>query len=214
MLCWVAVPVGLGVLESYFVQPITLPRAALVSLPAVSLLLASGAMDHRVPRLLSLSAVGVVLVLRGLQLAPSYGVSPENWRSATTHVLASARPGDCIAFYPADGRQAFQYYIGANTLASARAPRSVLPAAPWSEVKPYVEDYVSPSSSRTSQIEAACARLWFVSSHRGQKTGPPASRSDYLRYRALLGSLTSGYLRHETVSYGWASPVRVELFSR
>ena len=212
VLCWLVIPVGLGLLESYLVQPITRPRAALVSLPAASLLLAWGALHRRLPRPLGWTVIGVVLVLRGLQLAPSYGVSPENWRAATAHVLASARPGDCIAFYPSDGRQAFQYYVGAA--AAGRAPRSVLPVVPWNEVKPYVEDYVSPSSSRTSQIEASCPRLWFVSSHRGQRTGPPASRADYVRYRALLRSLTSGYRRHETVSYGWASPVRVELLTR
>ncbi len=129
-------------------------------------------------------------------------------------MLATARPGDCIAFYPSDGRQAFQYYVAAHTSASARAPRSVLPAVPWSEVKPYVEVYVSPSSATLSRIEASCPRLWFVSSHRGQKHGPPTSRSDFARYRALLGSLTSGYAAHQTVSFGWASPVRVELFTR
>ena len=214
VLCWLLVPIALSLLESYLLQPIALPRAALVSLPAVSVLLAWGAMDDRIPRTLGWSSVGVVLVLRALQLAPSYGVSPENWRAATTHVLASARPRDCIAFYPSDGRQAFQYYVGAHAQAAARAPRSVLPAVPWSEVKPYVEDYVSPSSSRTTQIEVSCPRLWFVSSHRGQRTGPSTSRSDYLRYRALLGSLTSGYPRHQTISFGWADPVRVELFSR
>jgi mannosyltransferase len=214
VLCWLVVPIGIGLLESLLVQPITLPRAAILSLPAVSLLLARGAMDVRVPRLLGWSAVGVVLILRALQLGPSYGTSPENWRAASVHVLALTRPGDCIAFYPSDGRQAFSYYIGSNTPAAARAPRSVLPAVSWGEVKPYVEDYVAPSSSGTQRIEASCTRLWFVSSHRGQKTGPPTSRIDYARYRALLGSLTSGYARHQTVSYGWASPVRVELFTR
>ena len=214
LLCWLTVPVALAVLESYLVQPITLPRAALVSLPAASLVLARGAMDRRVPRVLGCAAVGAVLLLRALQLGPSYGVSPENWSAASAHVLAAARPGDCIAFYPSDGRQAFSYYVGGRTAAAARAPRSVLPAVPWSEVRPFVEQYVAPTSSRTTQIEASCPRLWFVTSHRGQKTGPPASRTYYARYLALLGTLTGGYARHETVSYGWASPVRVELFSR
>jgi hypothetical protein len=90
----------------------------------------------------------------------------------------------------------------------------VLPAVPWSEVRPFVEQYTSPSRSGLSRIEATCPRLWFVSSHRGQKHGPPVSRSDYARYESLLGSLTSGYARQRTVTYGWASPVRVELFSR
>lgn len=214
LVSWLVVPLALSLLESVLLQPITLSRVALLSVPAVSLLLARGAMDRRVPALVGWSAVGVVLLLRALQLAPSYGTSPENWRAAGARVLASARPGDCIAFYPSDGRQAFSYYIGTDTPAAARAPRSVLPAVPWSEVKPYVEVYVAPSSSRTRRIEAGCARLWFVSSHRGQKTGPPTSRADYARYRGLLGSLTAGYARHQTVSYGWASPVRVELFTR
>jgi mannosyltransferase len=214
VLCWLLVPVGLAVLESYLVQPITLPRAVLVSLPAASLLFAWGAMDHRVPRLLGVSAVVVVLALRALQLAPSYGVSPENWRAATAHVLATARPGDCIAFYPSDGREAFSYYIGTGGPAVARAPRSVLPAVSWSEVKPFVEDYATLPASALARIEAACPRLWFVSSHRGVKNGPSASRSDFARYEALLGSLTRGYARGRTVTYGWASAVRVELFSR
>jgi hypothetical protein len=214
VLCWLVVPVALSLLESYLVQPITLSRAALLSLPAASLLLAWGALHRRLPRLLGLAAVGLVLALRALELVPTYGASPENWHAATAHVLAAARPGDCIAFYPSDGRQAFSYYIGARTPAAARAPRSVLPALPWSVVKPFVERYTSPSPSTLSHIEATCPRLWFVSSHRGQKRGPPTSRSDYLRYQALLGSLTRGYARGRSVSYGWASPVRVELFSR
>jgi hypothetical protein len=214
VLCWLVVPVALSVLESYLVQPITLPRAVLVSLPAASLLLAWGAIGHRVPRLLGWSALGAVLALRALQLAPTYATSPENWRAATSHVLAAARRADCIAFYPADGRQAFSYYIGERTPAAARAPRSVLPAVPWSVIKPFVEDYASPSSARLARIESGCPRLWFVSSHSGQKHGPAASRSDYARWAALVGSLTHGYAHHRTVRYGWASPVRVELFSR
>jgi hypothetical protein len=187
---------------------------ALVSLPAASLVLAWGALHRRVPRLLGLSAVGVVLVLRALELAPSYGASPENWRAATAHVLTAARPGDCLAFFPSDGRQAFSYYVGTSAQAAARAPRSVLPAVPWSEVRPFVEQYTSPSSARLAHIEATCPRLWFVSSHRGQKHGPPASRTDYARYRSLLGTFTRAYARKRTVIYGWASPVRVDLFSR
>jgi hypothetical protein len=214
VLCWLVVPVILAVLESYLVQPITLPRAALISLPATSLLLAWVTVGHRAPRVLGWCTIAVLLALRALQLAPTYGASPENWRAASAHVLAAARRGDCIAFYPADGRQAFSYYIGTGTPAAARAPRSVLPAVPWSLTKPFVEDYASPSSAGLSRIESGCARLWFVSSHRGQKHGPVASRSDYERYAALLGSLTRAYAHHRTVSYGWASPVRLELFSR
>ena len=215
MLSWLVVPVALSVLESYVVQPITLPRAALVSLPAASLLLAWGALGHhRLTKLVGWSVVAAVIALRALQLAPTYGVSPENWRAASAHVLAAARPGDCIAFYPADGRQAFSYYLGTGKAADARAPRSVLPTVPWGLIKPYVEDYASPSPTGLARIQSTCPRVWLVSSHSGQKDGPQASRADYFTYEALLATLTDGYRRQRTVSYGWASPVRVELFSR
>ncbi|HWF73283.1 MAG TPA: glycosyltransferase family 39 protein [Solirubrobacteraceae bacterium] len=214
VLCWLAAPIALALLESVVVQPITLARVALLSVPAASILIAQGTLSRRVPRLLGLGVIAVLLVLRGLELAPSYGASPENWRAATAHVLAAARPGDCIAFYPEDGRQAFSYYIAADTGAAARAPRSVLPALPWSEVRPFVENYTAPRGPALASIEAGCPRLWFVSSHRGQKSGPPASRTDYARYVALLGSLSRAYPAGSSVSYGWASPVRVELFSR
>jgi 4-amino-4-deoxy-L-arabinose transferase-like glycosyltransferase len=212
VLSWLLIPLLLSLLESYLLHPITLPRVALVSLPAASLLLARTLTDHRLPRLLGLSLIAAVLALRALELAPSYGTSPENWHAATVHVLAAAQPRDCIAFYPSDGRQAFSYYIGTRASAAAGAPSSVLPALPWSESKPFVEDYAVPSRARLSAIEASCPRLWFVSSHRGQKDGPSASRADYVRYQALLGSLTRGYARSRTIAYGWASPVRVELF--
>lgn len=227
VLSWLVVPVALSVLESYLVQPITLPRAVLISLPAASILLAWGAFSGRVTHLVGWCVVGAVIVLRALQLAPTYGVSPENWQEASAHVLAAARPGDCVAFYPSDGRQAFSYYWGTNPPATApanaaarggevsgRVPKSILPAVPWTIVKPYVEDYASLSSAGLSQIESACPRVWFVTSHSGQEHGPAASRNDYFRFQALQAALTRGYGEHQTVSYGWASPVRVELFSR
>jgi hypothetical protein len=211
VLCWLLVPIALSLLESAAGQPIMLARNSIVSLPAVALLLAWGLTHRRVPYWLGWSAVGALLVLRGLQLAPSYGASPENWKAGTSYVVERALPGDCIAFYPSDGRMAFDYYLGAGT---ARAPRPVLPATPWSEVKPFVEDYRSPSGSQLSAIETACPRLWFVASHQGLRDGPSASRVNYFRYRSLLGSLTSAYPRHGSVSFGWASPVRVELLAR
>jgi mannosyltransferase len=208
---WLVVPVALAWLESLLGQSIFLPRNLLMSVPAVALLLAVGLTHRRVPAWLGWSVLAVVLALRALQLAPSYGVSPEGWRQATAYVLARAQPRDCIAFYPSDGRMAFQYYIGTDTTAVGRAPRSILPVVPWGEVRPYVEDYVALPRSELSALPSSCPRLWFVSSHEGQRTGPSGSRANDARYLSLRSALAQKYARRRTVSFGYASAVHVEL---
>jgi mannosyltransferase len=211
---WLVVPVALAWLESLLGQSIFLPRNLLMAVPAVGLLLALGITDRRVPVWLGWSVLVALLALRALQLAPSYGVSPEGWRQATSYVLTRAQGQDCIAFYPSDGRMAFQYYIGTRTPAAARAPASILPAVPWGDVRPYVEDYVTLPRSGLSALPSRCPRLWFVASHQGQRTGPSASRANYARYLNLRSALEYEYSRRHTVSFGYASPVRVELLTR
>jgi mannosyltransferase len=208
MLSWLLVPVLLSVAESLAGQPILLYRNSLVSLPAVAVLLAWGLMRPGVPRWLGWSSLGVLLVLRALQLAPSYGVSPENWKAAARYVDARAQAGDCIAFYPADGRMAFSYYAATSPL------NPVLPAAPWSATRPFVEQYTAPSAARLTAIESSCPRLWLVASHYGSVRGPAASRRNYARYVQLREALRRSYGRGVSTTFGWASPVRVQLVSR
>ena len=124
-------------------------------------------------------------------------------------MLARSQASDCVAFYPADGRMAFDYY-----LPSATRLTPVLPAVPWAQIRPYVERYAAPAASQLMRIEAGCPRLWLIASHQGQRDGPPASRVNYARYLTLLHSLAGAYPRHETKAFGWASPVRVELLTR
>ena len=104
------------------------------------------------------SVVGIV-TLRALQLAPSYGVSPENWRAAVAYVTARDKPQDCVAFYPSDGRMAFEYYIGQRPGLPAASPRPVLPPEPWGEVTPYVEDYASLSHSALARVRRVPAAV-------------------------------------------------------
>jgi mannosyltransferase len=212
---WLVIPVALAWLESLVGQSIFLPRNLLMAVPAVGLLLALGITDRRMPVWLGWSVLAALLALRALQLAPSYGVSPEGWRQATSYVLNRAQAQDCIAFYPSDGRMAFQYYIGTGTPAAGRAPRSILPAVPWGQVRPYVEDYVALRRSELSALATRCPRLWFVASHQGQRTGPSGSRANYARYVNLRSALEREYPAHRhTLSFGYASPVRVELLTR
>ena len=65
----------------------------------------------------------VLIALRVVALAPSYGTSPENWRAATAYVLHAARPGDCVAFYPLDASMPFAYYAHEPVQALRRALR-------------------------------------------------------------------------------------------
>lgn len=213
VLGWAVLPAALTFLYSLVSQPIFVPRNVLMSTPAVSLALASGL--RQAPRwraaATALAAVAVV-ALRAGQLVPSYNVSPEPWSTVTATVVHRARPGDCIAFYPLDGRMAFQYYLGQGHDAG-RAPRPVLPGLPWGRVRPYVEDYAAPTAAQLAARTAGCRRLWFVSSHEGQPDGPPRARAHRAHYLVLAAELERRYGFAPVAHYGYASTIHVQLFT-
>jgi hypothetical protein len=206
------VPVALAWVESFVGQPIFLPRNLLVSVPGAALLLGWGLTRPWVPPAVGLGALLALIALRALQLSPSYGVSPEDWRGASAHVLANSEPGDCIAFYPSDGRQAFEYYLPARS--RGRAPRPVLPAVRFSEVRAFVEDYATLSAREVTRVRRTCSRLWFVSSHQGQRDGPAGSRANLARYIRLRATLLRAYPVGASRSFGYAAPVQVWLLRR
>ncbi|HEY2202699.1 MAG TPA: hypothetical protein VGH56_12500, partial [Solirubrobacteraceae bacterium] len=165
----------------------------------------------RLPRLAAVAALAGLVALRALQLAPSYGVSPEPWRQATAYVQARAQPGDCIAFYPLDGRMAFQYYIGTGVATDRSAPRSILPILPWGAVKPDVERYATLSPAQIARRGAGCRRLWFVSSHEGQTDGPAQSLANRARFLALRARLERAFGRAPIVQLGYAAAIHIQL---
>ncbi len=203
---WLLVPVILIVAESIASHPVDLARTAIVSLPAASILTAWALLHPRAPARLGAAVIGIVLVLRLLVLAPSYGSSPENWKAAVGRVLAGVRPGDCAVFYPADGWMAFNYYAPGGD----HAPAAILPAARWGPMRAYVEDY----SSTLPRGSASCTRTWLIASHQGFPNGPSTSRANYAGFVSLRGRLERAYPLHRITEYGWADPVRVELLSR
>lgn len=215
LLSWLVVPVVLAWAESLVAQPLFLPRNLLYAMPAAALLLAWGLTRRRVAPALALTAFALLLILRALQVAPSYGVSPEDWAGATASVLRQAQPGDCVLFYPSDGRMAFQYYLPgrlAGTGASGGlVPRPVLPKAPWTQIRRYVEDYAVPSPATVARLPSSCTRLWFISTHQGRRYGSPAARVEYWRYVHLRAALQSAYPDHLVRLFGYASAVNVEL---
>ncbi len=228
LLAWVVLPVVLAFAESLVATPLFLPRNLLYCEPAAAILLAWGLTRRTLPsaRLtraplaptLALGAVAILIVLRALELAPSYGVSPEDWQGATSFVVGHAQPCDCVAFYPADGRMAFQYYLpgrlGGTGDLHGVVPRPVLPLTPWTDVRTFVEDYTVPSSAVVAQLPSRCPRLWFVSTHQGRVHGSPAARAEYHRYIAFRAALETEYATHQARLFGYASAVRVELLGR
>jgi mannosyltransferase len=210
VLSWLLVPVALAWLESLFGQPIFTPRNLLMAVAPVGVLLAVVVTDRHIPRLVGAALLAAVIALRLVQVTASYGVSPEDWKAASAYVMKRSSGLDCAVFYPSDGQMAFRYY-----LADARtAPLPILPPAAWSTVKPYVEDYASLTPAQLAGLPARCPRLWLISSHEGQPDGPAGSRRNRARFLRLRASLAGEYRQASLARFGYASPVRVELFMR
>jgi 4-amino-4-deoxy-L-arabinose transferase-like glycosyltransferase len=211
-LAWALVPGLVEFLGSFASQPVFLPRNVLVSVPAVALLLGVALADRRLPRWVALVGVALVLFIRAVPVLAAYSATPEPWREVTAEVLAAARPGDCIAFYPEDGRNAFRYYV-ARDGAVASSPRAVLPAVGWAVTRPFVELYPTLSTRRIASLRGACRRMWLISSHAGQPRGPAQSRHHLQRWLALRQRLRRVFRPGRLQTDGWASAIHIELFS-
>jgi mannosyltransferase len=210
--CWLVVPIVVMLGAAVAGEPVELARSVILLIPAVGLLLAWGLDLPGRGRLLGLGAVALLLVMRALVLAPTYRVTPENWKAAVFQVARASRSGDCILFYPQDGRMLFDYYRRQDPGIERLKP--VLPDAPWGLVRPYVEQYAVPSAGRLRQIERSCPRLWVVASHQGHRPGPLASERDLTRYHTLLAELHHAFRHRQRRTFGYASPIYVTRFSR
>jgi mannosyltransferase len=208
---WLVIPVGATLIYSLLFQPLFLPRNLLMGVPAVAILLGAGIEHPRLSVRGGWVLLGVLIVLRGLQVAPSYATSPEPWREASVYVLTHDRPGDCMAFYPADGRMAFQYYFARRGDRARRLPRPILPVLRFGVVRTYVEDYATLTPGQIERRGASCRRLWFISSHEGQPDGPARSRANRARFLQLQGRLEHAFGKGVTKQFGYASAIHVRL---
>ena len=210
LLSWLVVPCALILFISLVGQSIFQPRYALMSLPPVSLLLAWTIVNRRLPRALVVIAMGGLLALRALQVAPAYGVSLENWRTASHYVMARAMTGDCMAFYPSDARVAFKYYVprGENP------PPLVLPAVPWSVEPRDLEQYETLSASQLSGLRTRCSRVWLVFSHEGSPFGTPLSRVHFRQLVALRAGLAANFPVQMATPYATRAKLDIILFAR
>jgi hypothetical protein len=217
VLAWAIVPTLLALIAYVGGEPIELTRVTILVMPAVALLLAWLLLRPETLPALGLTGVAVLLALRLLQLIPSYGTSPEPWDAATAYVV-SATPADrpaCIAFYPQDGREPFDYYLQAGAGPSASASlRPVLPSLGWGTVRPFVEDYGTLTAGQLAGIARSCPRLWLIASHNGQADGTLQSRVNLRRYLTLEDDLRRLYPHATMRTFGWASEIHVQLLTR
>src|SRR5581483_6574186 len=98
-----------------------------------------------------------------------------------------------VAFFVADGFPAFAYEE--LRLGAGQPPRSVLPAARYSDKTPFVLDPEIFPKDRLASVTAQCPRLWLVQTHQyGQppESGAPPYRVKVYRDRAELLSELSG----------------------
>lgn len=208
LVSWLVVPSLVALMAAVIGEPIELARCTVLIMPVVALLTAWVLFRPWVPRVASVGAITLLLVLRSSPLTPSYGQSPEDWRSATAFVVnVAAAQGACLMFYPQDSRMAFDYYVRHGDLAQAAKLRSVLPAIPWTQVTPYVEQYAIPTKAQLRTIVNECPRLWLISSHQGQENGPRLSGLNYVKYERLVARLGWVYPHQNLVQFGYAARV-------
>ncbi len=176
VLSWAVVPSVVAVVLYAAGEPIELPRVTILVMPALALLLAWMLLQAGLAPSLGLFLCAVLLVLRLAQLLPSYGVSSEPWNTVTAYVTAttSANQPACVAFYPQDGREPFDYYLrelGHAQGNPAPSLRPILPSVAWTRVRPFVEVYGTLDAGQRARIAGECPRLWLIGSHEGQADG-------------------------------------------
>jgi hypothetical protein len=209
---WFVVPMAIGLGLSVAGEPVELARGSVLLIPAVALLLGWALLRAGLPRPVGWLLLAGLLAVRLIPLLPSYGATPENWKAAARFVIADADGrGGCVAFYPEDGRMAFDYYVDER---AADRLLPVLPTEPWRLTRPFVERYVVPDAGRLGWIASHCPRLWLIASHDGQRRGPPVSRRNYARYERLLAYFTARYPISTRHLFGYAAVIRIVAFRR
>ncbi len=108
LISWAVVPVLLNALASLR-HPVFVQRYMIFSLPA-TVMLAGRGMDALPKKHLGFWLVVVLCVTSIPTIVLSYRKPREDWRNATTVILASAQPGDAVVIYPFYAIVGFDYY--------------------------------------------------------------------------------------------------------
>jgi hypothetical protein len=164
-------PVAVMALVSWLGQPLLSDRYLLPDVSGLSILAGVGLSRLR-PAPVGWVLCAALASFRLVEVPSTYGIPIETWSTATSYVLDHYPPGDCIAFFVADGFTAFDYYLLADDPRSL-LPDPVLPATSWSSSTPFVLDPETLSPGRFAAVTARCPGLVLVYTHQaGEKPGP------------------------------------------
>ncbi len=188
---WLVAPVVLTFAVS-LVRPMFLAPYLIICVPALVLFGTAAIARLRRPVLVGLFVVPLVW-LSATQVFVFYGRERgENWRDLARYVLASARPGDAVVFYPYYAGVPFEYYRRQSGVAGpvdlkgqSLAGRQRI----WLVIR---ESDAAANSSEFRQLQASLAERYSVVDRRGfHRVGvrlyvsrpPPASSSRNFGFR-------------------------------
>jgi mannosyltransferase len=123
---WLLVPYAISLMYSVTIEPAFLNRYLLVSLPALSLVVALGV--RQLTKSWATAATIGIVAISLVYVAHWYGEPAHtDWRGAVAYVLQRSTPADGIVI--CGHRTGFEYYILAREHANAPTPLS--PSGPW-----------------------------------------------------------------------------------
>jgi hypothetical protein len=105
---------------------------------------------------------------------------------------------------------AFRYYLSDF----GRAPYPILPALPWAQDRPLVEDYASLTATQVARLPRQCGRVWLLVRHGGGAGGTVTSHANHVRLEQLTQGLARQYPASRTANFGQARLLTVTLYSR
>jgi uncharacterized membrane protein len=195
---WLLVPTVLGLVIYATGVPVELSRCAILLIPALALLLMWGFVHPRLPKVVGGTMFVTLFTLRLLQVTPTYGVSPEDWKGVTSSVLSQVKgKAACVAFYAQDGRGPFEYYAHSSTRdGELEHLTPVLPSAPWTTVTPYVEQYRTLNMQGATDVAKRCPRLFLIGSHTGATHATGEVATDMDQWMGLQAEFNSLYPSH------------------
>lgn len=122
LMTWLVLPIVASYAVS-FIQPVFQSNYLIICVPP--LVIFAGAAVGNVRNRVATAVIAAALVgMSALQLVSYYGrAMGQDWRSASLHVLRSARPGDAIVFYPTYAEKPYDYYARRYAEAGKAQPR-------------------------------------------------------------------------------------------
>ena len=175
LLAPVAVTLGFSLIKSVF-----LPRYLFPCVAPLVLLAADGVARLR-PRFI---AVGLFMVLVAFSFRGTlayyradFDLAREDWRAATSYLLANALPGDSVVFHSAQARMPFEYYAGGSP--GRRQIRTIFPS--YVEKLTAQDFLANAKNAALEDLPSHYQRVWLVLAHNQLKDGQPDSTTTLIQ---------------------------------